>query len=178
MYSLPYQRSWAAAFQLIIFRCLDLENCLWEPEQRWRDAFLLWRIMDDGKEERNLLTVVIQHLLSIGISPRCLRSLLTVRCFSVRPPPKWSCLWRPVYNKGETWDVISIFDVRQLRRTSKGKKTRRFFLVFFPQICLGLCEAGLNVQHGSCALRGYHTNPALIALFLSWPSTVNSRINT
>lgn len=27
------------------------------------------RIMDDGEEESNLLTVVIQHLLSIGISP-------------------------------------------------------------------------------------------------------------
>lgn len=39
MYSLRYQRSWAAAFQLIIFRCLDSESCLWVPEQEWRVAF-------------------------------------------------------------------------------------------------------------------------------------------
>lgn len=32
------------------------------------------RIMGDGKEESNLLTVVIQHLLSIGIFPTASRT--------------------------------------------------------------------------------------------------------
>lgn len=57
--------------------------------------FLLRRIMDGGKEERNLLTVAMQHLLSYCLSPvapRCSPTLFDDETFhpeagSITEPP-------------------------------------------------------------------------------------------
>lgn len=102
--------------------------------------------MDGGEEERNLLTVATQHLLSIGGCPALLAEfcLTTRRFIRMAGSKKRSRPWRPACCKGAKNKSNLWLEVARAEGRKQG--------VFFFRMCPRLREASV--------LRGCHTNPA------------------
>lgn len=122
--------------------------------------------MDGGEEERNLLTVATSAASALHrqLSRAARRVCLTTRRFVRKAGSKNGAArgGRRVAKEQRNKSNLCGWKVAPAEGREQG--------VFFLHVRLWLRRASV--------LRGYHTNPALIALFLSWPSTVNSRINT
>lgn len=201
MYSLRYQRSWAAAFQLIIFRCLDSESCLWVPEQEWRVAFFFAEQAEnngwwEGREkcidncDRCAASALHWHFPSPSKTGSCWPWDVLVRAFFRNVPPRGglnkiqkNLRRRPVRAQFKNTSLIHwselytyIWEVQNMTKT-------RHFLKKGPDLAQVVWGSKFSSSlrcdaHSNYTLRGYHTNPGLIALFHSWPSIVNSCINT
>lgn len=131
MYLLPYRRSWAAAFPADHVQASGLRVSVGAPRNGGEEPFLFFffwlrRIMDGGEEERNLLTVATQHLLSIGGCPALLAEFvwrrdvsLGRRALKTEPPVEAGVLQRSKKNKSNLW-----LEVAQ----AEGRKHSVFFL--------------------------------------------------
>lgn len=120
--------------------------------------------MDGGEEERNLLTVATQHLLSIGGCPALLAEFcLTTRRF-IRMAGSKNGAARGGQRVAKEQKINPICGWKSHEQREENKVFS--FSAFVRGCARPVCYVVATLI------------PPLIALFLSWPSTVNSRINT